>query len=352
MVSGIENYSVYFDKHRSRGETPSTLLSYFEENYLMIIDESHLSIPQVRGMFQGDKSRKETLVKYGFRLPTALDNRPLKLEEFEARTGKVIFLSATPAQYELEKTNGKYIEQIIRPTGLLDPMIEVRKETHQLDDLMEEIFKRKEVDERVFVNTTTKKLSEDIASFMNEKGISIAYIHSDLKTLEREEILRKLRIGVYDAVVGINLLREGIDIPEVSLVAILDADKAGFMRGTSSLIQLIGRSARNENGKVIMYANDYSQAMEEAINVTRRRRKMQMEFNKKHNIIPKTIVKPIPKPVLEEFEQKHKIKFSSLKTQEKIKQLEKEMKLAASKHDYETAIKLRDILTEIKGDKK
>ena len=327
MVSGIENYSVYFDKHRKRGETPSTLMSYFEENYLLIIDESHLSIPQVKGMFNGDIARKDTLVKYGFRLPTALDNRPLKLSEFEERTGKVVFLSATPASYELEKTDGKFVEQIIRPTGLLDPMIEVRKETHQLDDLMAEIFKRKELDERVFVNTTTKKLSEDIASFMNEKGISIAYIHSDLKTLEREEVLRKLRIGVYDAVVGINLLREGIDIPEVSLVAILDANKAGFMRGTSSLIQLIGRSARNVNGKVIMYADHYSPAMEEAINITRRRRKLQSDFNKEHNITPTTIVKPIPKPVLEEFEQKHKIKFSSLKTQDKIKNLKKKCKL-------------------------
>lgn len=349
ITSGIENYSVYFDNHRGPGETPDTLLSYFPKGYLTILDESHLAIPQIKGMYNGDQARKQTLVDYGFRLPTALDNRPLQLEEFESRIEKILYVSATPASYELEKTNGEYIEQIIRPTGLLDPKIEVRKETNQLDDLMGEIYKHKEKGERVFINTVTKKLAEDIATYMKDNGISIAYIHSDLKTLEREDVLRKLRTGVYDAVVGINLLREGLDIPEVSLVAILDANKDGFMRNTRSLIQLIGRAARNINGKVIMYADYYSKSMEEAVNETVRRRKIQEQYNKDNNIKPKTISKPIPAPILEEFEARHKVKFSAMKTKEKLETLEKEMQEAASKYDYEKAIKLRDLITEIKS---
>lgn len=350
VVSGIENYSIYFDSHREKGEPPSTLVSYFEENFLLVLDESHLSIPQIRGMYKGDQARKKTLIKYGFRLPTSIDNRPWSIEEFEEKTKNILYVSATPAPYELEKAGGIFVEQIIRPTGLLDPEIEVRKEKNQLDDLMEEIFIRKEKNERVFINTTTKKLSENIASYMSEKGISIAYIHSDLKTLEREEVLRKLRIGTYDAVVGINLLREGLDIPEVSLVAILDANNAGFMRGVTSLIQLIGRASRNSNGKVIMYADYNSIAMTDAILETDRRRKIQSDYNKINNITPKTIIKSIPKPFLEEFEQKHKVKLSSLKTTEKIEKLTKEMQLAAENYNFELAIKIRDILTEIKGE--
>ncbi len=351
ITSGIENYSVYLDPHRKMREAPPTLLDYFPSDYLLILDESHLAIPQIKAMHGGDRARKKNLIRYGFRLPSAYDNRPLKLEEFEERTNKVVYVSATPSSYDLEKSKGKFIEQIIRPTGLLDPMIEVRGEENQLDDLMSEIFIRKKKNQRVIINTTTKKLSENISSFMNDKGLSVAYLHSEIKTLEREEVIRKLRMGIYDAIIGINLLREGIDIPEVSLVAILDANKMGFMRNTRSLIQLIGRAARNSEGKIIMYANSYSDSMEEAINETRRRRKIQKEYNIKNNIIPKTIKKEILKPVLEEFEEKHNIKLSSLKTNEKIEKLEYEMKFAASKHDFETAIKLRDLIVEIKGGK-
>ncbi|BDU67672.1 MAG: UvrABC system protein B [Candidatus Tyloplasma litorale] len=349
ITSGMENYSIYFDKYRKKGETPASLLDYFPKDFLLILDESHLMIPQIRGMYKGDRSRKETLVEYGFRLPTALDNRPLMFEEFEKKISKTIYFSATPGEYELNKTNNKYIEQIIRPTGLLDPIVEVRPELNQLDNLMEEIYLRKEKNQRVFINTTTKKLSEDIATYMKDNGISVAYLHSDLKTLEREDVLRKLRTGIYDCVVGINLLREGLDIPEVSLVAILDANKDGFMRNTRSLIQLIGRAARNSEGKVIMYADYYSQSMNEAIFETNRRRKIQEEFNKKHSIIPKTIIKDIPKPTIEEFESKHKVKFSALKTKEKIDALTKEMMAASAEYDFERAINLRDLITELKG---
>ncbi len=349
FTSGMENYSIYFDQHRSKGETPDSLLSYFPKDYLLIIDESHLSISQIKAMYKGDRSRKETLVEYGFRLPTALDNRPLKFEEFEERAGKTVYVSATPGDYELEKTKGKYIEQIIRPTGLLDPIVEVRPEINQLDDLMTEIYARKELNERVFINTTTKKLSEDIATYMKDNGISVAYLHSDLKTLEREDVLRKLRTGIYDCVVGINLLREGLDIPEVSLVAILDADKEGFMRNTRSLIQLIGRAARNSNGRVIMYSDRITKSMKEAIDETKRRRLIQEEYNEENGIVPRTIIKEIPKPMLEEFNNRHKVKFSAMKTKEKIKALETEMMEASSKYDFEKAIKLRDLITELKG---
>lgn len=349
FTSGMENYAIYFDKHRGKGETPDSLLSYFPKNYLLIIDESHLSISQVKAMYKGDKARKETLVEYGFRLPTSLDNRPLKFEEFEERAGKTVYVSATPGDYELEKTNNTFVEQIIRPTGLLDPLIEVKEEANQLDDLMSQIYARKEKDERVFVNTTTKKLSEDISTYMKDNGISVAYLHSDLKTLEREDVLRKLRTGIYDCVVGINLLREGLDIPEVSLVAILDADKEGFMRNTRSLIQLIGRAARNSNGQVIMYANKMTDSMKMAIKETNRRRDIQIKYNEENGIVPKTIIKDIPKPALEGFENRHKVKFSAMKTKEKIKALEEEMMEASAKYDFEKAIKLRDLITELKG---
>ncbi len=349
FTSGMENYAIYFDRHRKKGETPDSLLSYFPKDYLLIIDESHLSISQIKAMYKGDRSRKETLVEYGFRLPTSMDNRPLKFEEFQERAGKTVYVSATPGDYELEKTGNKFVEQIIRPTGLLDPEVEVRSEVNQLDDLMSEIYARKEKDERVFVNTTTKKLSEDISTYMKDNGISVAYLHSDLKTLEREDVLRKLRTGIYDCVVGINLLREGLDIPEVSLVAILDADKEGFMRNTRSLIQLIGRAARNQNGKVIMYANKTTQSMEMAIKETNRRREIQKKYNDDNGIVPKTIIKDIPKPALEGFENRHKVKFSAMKTKEKIAALENEMMEASSKYDFEKAIKLRDLITELKG---
>lgn len=349
FTSGMENYSIYFDKHRKKGETPDTLLSYFPKDYLLIIDESHLSISQIKAMYKGDRSRKETLVEYGFRLPTSLDNRPLKFEEFQERAGKTVYVSATPGDYELEKTGGKYVEQIIRPTGLLDPKIEVRPELNQLDDLMGEINLRKERNERVFVNTTTKKLSEDIATYLKDNGISVAYLHSELKTLEREDVLRKLRTGIYDCVVGINLLREGLDIPEVSLVAILDADKEGFMRNTRSLIQLIGRAARNANGQVIMYADKITQSMDWAIKETDRRRSIQAEYNDYNGIVPRTIIKDIPKQALEGFDNRHKVKFSAMKTKEKIEALEKEMMEASAKYDFEKAIKLRDLITELKG---
>ncbi len=349
FTSGMENYAIYFDNHRNKGETPDSLLSYFPKDYLLIIDESHLSISQIKAMYKGDRSRKETLVEYGFRLPTSLDNRPLKFDEFEERAGKTVYVSATPGDYELEKTKGKFVEQIIRPTGLLDPIIEVRPEMNQLDDLMTEIYLRKDKNERVFINTTTKKLSEDIATYMKDNGISVAYLHSDLKTLEREDVLRKLRTGVYDCVVGINLLREGLDIPEVSLVAILDADKEGFMRNTRSLIQLIGRAARNSNGQVIMYADKITRSMKDAIDETKRRRDIQSKYNEENGIVPKTIIKDIPKPILEEFDNRHKVKFSAMKTKEKIKALEEEMMEASSKYDFEKAIKLRDLITELKG---
>ncbi|NOQ50226.1 MAG: excinuclease ABC subunit UvrB [Mycoplasmataceae bacterium] len=347
-TSGIENYSWYFGK-RGRGAPPYTLFDFFPKDYLLIIDESHLTIPQIRGMYAGDRARKETLVNYGFRLPTALDNRPLNFIEYEKKVNKVIFVSATPADYEFDKAKKAIAEQIIRPTGLLDPIIEVRTEKNQIESIIEEIQKRKKINERVFINTTTKKLAEDIAAYISEKGLSVAYMHSDLKTFERTEVIRKLRVGMYDAIVGINLLREGLDVPEVSFLAILDADKSGFLRNARSLIQMIGRVARNQNGLVAMYANTVSSGMKEAIEETKRRRELQIEYNKIHHIIPKTIVKPIPNPLIEEFEQRHEIKLSTLKKSEKIKQFEIDMSKAAKAYDFETAIKLRDLITELKG---
>ncbi|BDV02547.1 MAG: UvrABC system protein B [Candidatus Hepatoplasma vulgare] len=348
MTSGIENYSIYFEPWRKSGEPPATLFSYFPKDFLLIVDESHMSIPQIRGMYEGDKSRKESLVKYGFRLPTALDNRPLRFPEFEKVMNKVIYTSATPGDYELGKANHKVVEQIIRPTGLIDPTIEIRKEENQINDLIKEIQIRKDRNERVFINTTTKKLAEDIASFLTKKGFSIAYLHSELKTFQREEVLRKLRIGFYDGIVGINLLKEGIDVPEVSLLAVLEADKEGFLRNTRSLIQMIGRVARNVNGHVIFYATNFTKSMKEAIRETERRREIQLAFNKANNITPRTIIKKIPEPLIEELAQKD-VKISALNKKDKIKMLEKEMTLAAKKYDFEKAIKLRDMITELKG---
>lgn len=349
MTSGIENYSIYFEPWRKHGEPPATLFSYFPKDYLLIVDESHITIPQVGGMYEGDYSRKKTLVEYGFRLPSALDNRPLKFLEFEKKMNQIIFVSATPGDYELKKTNNKYVEQIIRPTGLLDPVIDVKNVENQLEDIANEIRARKKANERVFINTITKKLAEDIAKYLTETEFSVAYLHSDLKTFEREEVIRKLRIGFYDAIVGINLLREGLDVPEVSLIAILDADKDGFLRNKRSLIQMIGRVARNVNGKAILYAKKITNSMQGAIDETNRRRSIQIEFNKKHHITPTTIVKAIPKPLIKEFEQDKKLKLSSLKSKQKIAVLEKEMKKAAKEYDFERAIKLRDLITELKS---
>ncbi len=349
MASGIENYSIYFEPWRKSGEPPATLFSYFPDDFLLVVDESHISLPQISGMYGGDRSRKESLVEYGFRLPTALDNRPLKFEEFEKKVNKAIYVSATPGDYEIEKSNNEYVEQIIRPTGLLDPVIEIRKEENQLYDLIKEIELRKQKNERVFVNTTTKKLAENIAQFLSENDFSVAYLHSELKTFERQEVIRKLRIGFYDAVVGINLLREGLDVPEVSLIAILEADKEGFLRNRRSLIQMIGRVARNENGKAILYASSITKSMQEAIDETNRRRKIQLEFNEKNSIIPKTIIKEIPAPLIEGMGEKQTLKLSALKKKEKLKELEKEMTKAAKEYNFEKAIKLRDMITELKS---
>jgi excinuclease ABC subunit B len=288
--SGIENYSRYFDK-RKPGERPFCLLDYFPEDFILIVDESHVSMPQLRAMWGGDRSRKESLVEYGFRLPSAMDNRPLKFQEFEELVGQTIFVSATPADYEIRRTDGVVVEQIIRPTGLLDPEIEVRPSINQIDDLLEEIHKRIARKERVLVTTLTKRMAEELSKYLDKVGIKGRYIHSEVKTLDRVEILRELRLGVFDVLVGVNLLREGLDLPEVSLVAIMDADKEGFLRDIRSLIQTIGRAARNENGKVLMYADRMTGSMQKAIDETNRRRGIQMEYNEINGIVPKTILK-------------------------------------------------------------
>ena len=347
---GIENYSRQLAL-KEKGATPTTLIDFFGDDFLMVIDESHVTIPQIRGMYNGDHARKKMLVDYGFRLPSAMDNRPLKFDEFEQKINQVICVSATPGDYELEKTNQKFIEQIIRPTGLLDPIIEVRPTKNQIDNLVEEIESHKQKNERVLITTLTIRMAEELTQYLKKIDIKVAYLHSEIKTLERLKILRNLRIGTYDVLVGINLLREGLDIPEVSLVAIMDADKQGFLRSDRSLIQTIGRAARNANGKVIMYADEISNSMEIAIEETKRRRKIQMEYNKKHNITPTTIKKEIPDIVKnEEKVEKPKTKMTKKEKQNYLANIEKEMKEAAKNLDFERAMELRDILFEIESE--
>lgn len=346
FCNGVENYSRHLAL-RDAGETPSCLIDFFPKDFLLVVDESHVTLPQVRGMYNGDRMRKQTLVDYGFRLPSALDNRPLKFEEFEEKINQAIYVSATPGDYELERTNNKYVEQIIRPTGLLDPIIEVRKTEGQIDDIISEINERIKRNERVLITTLTIRMSEELTNYLKEMNIKVAYLHSEIKTLERLKIIHDLRSGIYDCIVGINLLREGLDIPEVSLICILDADKQGFLRSNRSLIQTIGRAARNEFGKVIMYADTYSDAMNEAIRETKRRREIQEEYNKVHGITPKTIIKDIKEVVTNVTEKKKKI--SKKERIEMLETLEKEMREAAAAMDFEKAMELRDIYFELKG---
>ncbi len=347
FCNDVENYSRHLAL-RGPGETPSCLIDFFPKDFLLVVDESHVTLPQVRAMYNGDRMRKQTLVDYGFRLPSALDNRPLKFEEFENKINQAIYVSATPGDYELEKTNNKFVEQIIRPTGLLDPIIEVRKSEGQIDDIISEINDRIKKNERVLITTLTIRMSEELTNYLKEMNIKVAYLHSEVKTLERLKIIHDLRSGVYDCIVGINLLREGLDIPEVSLICILDADKQGFLRSTRSLIQTIGRAARNENGKVIMYADTYSDSMKEAITETQRRRAIQEEYNKVHGITPKTIIKDIKEVVTNEVTGK-KPKLSKKEKTLQIEQIEKEMREAAAAMDFERAMELRDIYFELKG---
>ena len=346
---GIENYSRHMAL-RDEGETPTTLMDFFGEDYLLVVDESHVTLPQVRAMYNGDRMRKQTLVDYGFRLPSALDNRPLKFDEFTKKIKEAIFVSATPGDYELDLVNNKVTEQIIRPTGLLDPTIEVRKTEGQIDDLIGEINDRIKKNERVLVTTLTIRMAEELTNYLKEVGIKVAYLHSEVKTLERMNIIRNLRLGTYDVVVGINLLREGIDIPEVSLIAIMDADKQGFLRSTRSLIQTIGRCARNASGKVIMYADTYSDSMNEAISETYRRRSIQEKYNEEHNIVPKTIIKEVREVISNEVKStKEKKKMALNDKNEMIKNIELEMKKAASELDFERAMELRDALFELRS---
>ena len=349
FCSGVENYSRHLALKKA-GETPTCLLDFFPDDYLMVIDESHVTLPQVKAMYNGDRARKQMLVDYGFRLPSALDNRPLKYEEFEEKINQVIYVSATPGDEELEKVNNKVTEQIIRPTGLLDPLIEVRKSSNQVDDLIEEIQKQIEKKDRTLVTTLTIRMAEELTTYLKNLDIKVAYLHSEVKTLERLKIIHDLREGKYDVLVGINLLREGLDIPEVSLVAILDADKQGFLRSHRSLIQTIGRCARNEHGRVIMYGDIISDSMKTAIDETKRRRMIQIKYNEEHNIVPKTIKKKIM-DVVSVSEETPKTKNKNNKTTNNesiIKKLEEEMKKAADNLDFERAMELRDIIFEMK----
>ena len=350
FCSGIENYSAPM-AGRKRGETPTTLMDFFGKDYLLVVDESHVTLPQVRGMYNGDRARKMNLVDYGFRLPSALDNRPLKYDEFEKKINQVIYVSATPGDLELEHTNNKYVEQIIRPTGLLDPTIEVRKTEGQIDDLVGEINERISKNERVLVTTLTIRMAEELTNYLKELDIKVAYLHSEVKTLERMQIIHDVRAGKYDVLVGINLLREGLDIPEVSLIAILDADKEGFLRSTRSLIQTIGRCARNANGHVIMYGDKITDSMKSAIDETSRRRKIQEKYNKEHGIIPQTIKKEIREVIsnIDTKEPKNKKKLTKKEIARNIESIEEEMREAARNLDFERAMELRDILFEMKS---
>lgn len=365
--SGIENYSRYLDG-REPNSRPFCLLDYFPEDYLMVIDESHVTIPQIHAMYGGDRSRKEALVEYGFRLPAALDNRPLKFDEWENMQNQVVYVSATPADYELQKTEGEYIEQIVRPTGLLDPIIEVRPTLNQIDDLIEEIQKRAEVDERVLVTTLTKKMAEELTKYFTKVGIRTRYIHSDVETLERIQIMQDLRMGLFDVLVGVNLLREGLDLPEVSLVAILDADKEGFLRSRRSMIQTIGRAARNVNGKAIMYADKMTDSMKNSIAETNYRREIQAKYNKEHGIVPKQLNKKISETLVgraKDFpsdtytqkeitkqiaENKMKTKYSPEEIEKIIAEKQKAMKYSAKNLDFITAARLRDEILALKDE--
>ncbi len=357
MCPGIENYSMHID-NRKVGETPFTLFDYLPDDYLLVVDESHVTLPQIRGMFNGDRARKTTLVEYGFRLPSALENRPLNYEEFEKKMKQAIFISATPGDYELNSTNNEYVEQIIRPTGLLDPLVEVRSKEGQIDDIINEIQERVSRNERTLILTLTIRMAEDLTEYLKRAGLKVAYLHNETKTLERTQIIYELRKGKYDVLVGINLLREGLDIPEVSLISILDADKEGFLRSTRSLIQIIGRAARNSNGKVILYANEITDSMNRAIEETNRRREIQMKYNEEHNITPKTIEKAIKEPIhlIEQVKEgedyKNRVSGMSKKAKEQLLQsIEKEMREAAKKLDFERAAELRDILIELREER-
>ena len=348
---GVENYSRPLAL-KEPGSTPTTLMDFFGNDYLLVIDESHVTLPQVKGMYNGDRARKMNLVDYGFRLPSALDNRPLTFEEFEKKIHQVIYVSATPGEYELNRTNNKYVEQIIRPTGLLDPTIDVKPTKNQIDDLVNEINKRIQKNERVLITTLTIRMAEELTNYLKNLDIKVAYLHNEIKSLQRMKIIRDLRLGKYDVVVGINLLREGIDIPEVSLIAIMDSDKQGFLRSDRSLIQTIGRCARNEHGHVIMYADTISDSMDKAIKETARRRKIQEEYNKEHNITPKTIIKEIRDLISneEEIKEEPKVKLSKKEKLDMIDNLTKEMNDAAKKLDFERAMELRDIIFELESE--
>lgn len=348
---GVENYSRHMTL-RGEGETPYTLIDFFDHDFIFVIDESHVTLPQVRGMYKGDRARKESLVEYGFRLPSALDNRPLNFEEFENKLNNVIYVSATPGDYEFAHSD-QVVEQIIRPTGLLDPHLEVRPSKGQIDDLIAEIKQRIANNERTLITTLTIRMSEDLTDYLKDIGIKVAYLHSNIKSLERIEIIRELRQGVHDVIVGINLLREGLDLPEVSLIAILDADKEGFLRSERSLIQTIGRAARNVNGTVIMYADHITDSMQKAIDETNRRRSIQLAYNEAHQITPKSISKPIPETIRITADSESAVDTNKLSKQEKeamISQIEKEMRQAAKSLDFEHAAMLRDLMMELKGD--
>ena len=356
VCPGIENYSRHIDG-RAPGERPYTLFDYFPEDYLLVVDESHVSLPQVRGMYNGDRARKEVLVNFGFRLPSALDNRPMRFEEFESMIHQAVFISATPGDYELDKVNGEVVEQIIRPTGLLDPEVEVRPTHGQIDDLTDEIRMRIENNERVLITTLTVRMAEDLTAYLKGMDFKVAWLHHEVKTIERTEIIRDLRKGKYDVLIGINLLREGLDIPEVSLIAILDADKEGFLRSERSLIQIIGRAARNAHGKVIMYGDHITDSMRKALDETNRRRSIQIAYNEEHGIVPKTIIKPIHEVVRSKETQEMTAKYMNRKTkigkkdkEKLLANIEKEMREAAKVLDFERAAELRDILLELQNE--